>query len=53
MDFVTSDIWQAIELAGLYEKGLPVEHGGSLDQAGIFIATAEFIWQQENQYKVM
>lgn len=51
MDYVTVDIWQAISLAGLYEKGLPVEGGSSLDQAGIFVATAEFIWAQENQYK--
>ena len=38
-------------LAGLYEKGLPPVAGGSLDQAGVFIAAVEFIWQEEKQYK--
>lgn len=51
MDYVTPDIWQAISLAGLYEKGLPVQPGGSLDQAVVFIATAEFIWSEEKEYK--
>lgn len=49
--YVTRDIWQAVSLAGLYEKGLPPAAGGSLDQAVAFIAAAEFIWQEEKQYK--
>ena len=50
-EYVTDDIWQAIRLARLYEKGLPVDPGTSLDQAGIFVAMAEFVWQEEKQYK--
>ncbi len=51
MSYVTGDIWQVITLAGLYEKGLPPVAGGALDQAVAFIAAAEFIWQEEKQYK--
>lgn len=52
MLYVTGDIWQAITLAGFYEKGLAPVAGGVLDQAVAFIAAAEFIWQEEKQYKV-
>ncbi len=51
MQYVSGDIWQLMSLAKLYEKGLPPVIGGSLDQAVIFVAAAEFVWNQERQYK--
>lgn len=49
--YVTEDIWHVITLAGFYKQGLPPVAGGVLDQTAIFIAAAEFIWHEEQQYK--
>ena len=49
--FVTADIWQVVELAELYEKGLPPEPGGSLDQSQSFVQAARFVWSERAHWK--
>jgi len=49
--YVTRDVWQVIEYAALYEKGLPPIMGGVLDQAQIFLAACQFIWAEERYWK--
>jgi NADPH-dependent 7-cyano-7-deazaguanine reductase QueF-like protein len=51
LKIVTSDIWLAIELAELYEKGLPPVAGGSLEQSKMFVESARFVWQEQKYWK--
>jgi len=37
-------VWETIELAGLYKRGLPPIAGGALDQARAFVDAARFVW---------
>lgn len=48
---ITPDIWEMIELARFYKKGLPPVAGGVLDQAYSFIEAADFIYAEENNWK--
>jgi hypothetical protein len=48
---MTSDILRTIELAELYEKGLPPVAGGALDQAHIFMESCRFIFRLESILK--
>jgi len=47
LEILTPDVLQTIELAELYEKGLPPVAGGVLDQANIFIESCRFIFRIE------
>lgn len=49
--FVTSDVWEAIELAELFAKGLPPVAGGVLDQANSFVEAARFIFAEQAFWK--
>ena len=49
--FVTPDVWDGVECAGLYEKGLPPVAGGSLDQSRIFVEAARLIWADQAYWK--
>jgi len=40
-----------LDAAELYEKGLPPEHGGTLDQAADFVRAARFVWNEEARCK--
>jgi len=51
LELITSDVWEMIMLAGLFEKGLPPVAGGVLDQAKIFVETATFIFREQNYWK--
>jgi hypothetical protein len=51
LDVVTDDIWQAIEFAGLYRKGLAPVAGGALDQARGFIVAAQFIFSEQDYWR--
>ena len=39
--------WQVLELADLYEKGLPPLAGGALDQMSCFLAACRFLWAEQ------
>jgi hypothetical protein len=45
-------VWQMIELADLYEKGLPPLAGGVLDQAAYFVRFAKRVMDESAQYKM-
>ena len=47
LELITPDVWEAIEYAELYEKGLPPVAGGVLNQAKIFIEACRQIWAEQ------
>jgi len=51
LEFITSDVFEIIALAGLFEKGLPPIAGGVLDQAKIFVDAARFVFQEQQYWK--
>jgi len=51
LQYVTGDVWRAIEYATLYAKGLPPVAGGALDQARQFVQAARRIWAEEALWK--
>jgi len=51
LELITSDIWNAIEFAGLYKRGLPPIAGGSLAQTKSFNDAAGFIWNEQAHWK--
>lgn len=44
-------IYQAVQAADLYAKGIPPVSGGSLDQANWFNEFATRMWSDENRLK--
>lgn len=48
---VDGEIIETIELAGMYEKGLPPVAGGVLDQAHWFAAACRFVWAEQSRLK--
>ena len=46
-----SDVWETIDYAGLYEKGLPPVAGGALDQAYNFLQAARFVMSEKQNWK--
>lgn len=50
-EWIDDDVWEAMEFADLYEKGLPPIAGGALDQAAVFVDACRFIWQEEAVWK--
>jgi hypothetical protein len=51
LELITPDIWELLELAELYKKGLPPVDGGVLDQAADFVTACRFVWSEENIHK--
>ena len=51
LEYVSSDIWEAIRYAKLYEKGLPPVAGGALDQAENFLEAAEMVFADRAFFK--
>jgi len=51
LKLITSDVWEVIEYAKLYQKGLPPIHGGALDQAQNFIEVSRFIFREQAYWK--
>ena len=50
-EMIGRDIWEAIEYACLYEKGLPPIAGGALDQAKSFLIAASIIFEERAWWK--
>ena len=48
---IPSDVWDMLEYAELYRKGLAPEPGGVLDQAVGFTAACRFVWAEEARLK--
>ena len=51
LEYVTDDVWEIIEYAELYEKGLPPVAGGALDQAYCFLQAVRFIFVERQNWK--
>jgi len=51
LDYVGQEVWDAIEMAELYEKGLPPVAGGSLDQCRSFLAACRMVWADQRRWK--
>jgi len=51
LEVITPDVWEVMELAQLYEKGLPPVAGGALDQAKSFVEACRAIWNDEAVWK--
>ena len=51
LEIITSDIWEVMHYAELYEKGLPPMAGGALDQARQFTDACRLIWNEEAMWK--
>ena len=51
LDEVTQDVWDALDYADLYEKGLPPIAGGALDQAYAFTQACSFIWSEKARHE--
>jgi len=47
LEIITADVWELLEYAELYKKGLPPVAGGALDQAKIFTEAARYIFEIE------
>lgn len=50
---IPAEIWDIIELAELYEKGLPPIAGGSLDQMRAFVAAFRIVTQEKARHKII
>lgn len=51
LKIITPDIWEIIEYAELYEKGIPPLAGGALDQIKNFTDACRMIFQEQNYWK--
>jgi len=40
-----------VDAAEMYAKGLPPEHGGTLDQAADFVKACRVVWNEESRCK--
>lgn len=47
----TRETFDFVELADVYEKGLPPRIGGSLDQAQWFVSACRFFWSEKGTLK--
>jgi NADPH-dependent 7-cyano-7-deazaguanine reductase QueF-like protein len=51
LKIITADIWETLELADFWEKGLPPIGGGVLDQTQNFVEAARFVFSEKNYWK--
>jgi hypothetical protein len=51
LTLITEDVWEMMELASLYEKGLPPVAGGALDQTASFVGAARLIQTETQRHK--
>jgi len=48
LEIITADVWELLEYAELYKKGLPPVAGGALDQAKIFTESCRYVFEIES-----
>jgi len=46
---IGADIWELLEYAELFRRGLAPEPGGALDQAAAFLRACGFIWGEQQR----
>lgn len=51
MEIIDEDVWDIIDYAELWKKGIPPIAGGVLDQAHSFIAAARFVFGEIDHYR--
>lgn len=51
MLWIGREIWELLEYAALYKRGLAPVAGGALDQAESFLAGCRLIWSLQARYK--
>ena len=51
LEIVKAEVWDMLEYAKLYGRGLPPVHGGALDQAQNFLAACNFIFSEQAYWK--
>ena len=51
LDMITADVWEIIQMADFYQKGLPPVAGGVLDQAKNFNDAAMFVFKEKAYWK--
>jgi len=44
-------VWDLLDYAALYRRGLPPVAGGALDQAAAFTAACRFVWAEQDRLK--
>jgi hypothetical protein len=48
---IPAEVWDLLDYADLYRRGLAPEPGGALDQAAGFVAACRFAWAQQARLK--
>ncbi len=48
---IPADVWELLDYAELYRKGLPPEPGGALDQAAGFTLACRIVWAEQERMK--
>jgi hypothetical protein len=48
---VPPEIWEAVELAEFFEKGLPPLAGGVLDQTDAFLQGCRIFWRERERIR--
>jgi len=51
LEIITADVWQVIQYAEFFEKGLPPVAGGVTDQAAVFLEAAQFVFGEQQYWK--
>jgi len=45
------ELWEVVQYAGLYQKGLPPVAGGALDQTRWFTSACRLLWRDQAEWK--
>jgi len=51
MLWIEPAIWELIDMAEFWEKGMPPVAGGVMDQTAYFVAFAQRVFAEEKKYK--
>lgn len=45
------EVWEVLDLAETFRRGLPPVAGGVLDQSAWFVAAARFVWAEQDRWR--